>query len=592
VTRCCAFQTRLAIAGQKRRNQMEHQLTSMHRYIGTLFVLLSLFLSFGLSSSPSSANQHFQQIIERERHSLNYSNAFNFKPPRNISDFYKGVWESRGDAKRHKDSATHTASKDDHGAKPLFEFTEKTGHLLFQITNRATPLHKIDVVRGEMVLRNGIWTTDKTQHFMLQGLYFWEPGDLFLIANPLHSRQAPIIRDFMVSLNNDSTVGDAIAQAASIPKLIQDSIENSAETCYFQILFKAKPSLFQLDKGTKNDDEDSSAKPIMDVKGIMHSPNCNNVLVAEVSSIQFDTYYRKATNYVIMVTFVTCIQILLLIKQMEATNTQSAVAKVSLLTIGAQAVLDSYLCLIHLTAGIVIESVFNPYATASFFKFILFSIFEMRYLLLIFKARNPETFAAGWRAVRRKLGQLYIRFYTVIFTGFVAVYYFHGIFYLGLFMLYSIWVPQIFCNATQFHRSALLKKYVVGMTLTRLCIPMYFYGCPYNFLHVQPNYNLLYWLSAYLLLQVFVLFTQDLLGPRWFLPRKCLPEKYDYQRPVHVDVERGESKECVICMSVVLPNERDYMVTPCGHLFHQNCLEQWMEFKMECPTCRRPLPYP
>ena len=58
------------------------------------------------------------------------------------------------------------------------------------------------------------------------------------------------------------------------------------------------------------------------------------------------------------------------------------------------------------------ESVFNPYATAAFFKFVLFSIFEMRYLLLIFKARNPETFAAGWRAVRRKLGQLYIRFCT------------------------------------------------------------------------------------------------------------------------------------------------------------------------------------
>jgi hypothetical protein len=38
---------------------------------------------------------------------------------------------------------------------------------------------------------------------------------------------------------------------------------------------------------------------------------------------------------------------------------------------------------------------------------------------------------------------------TVIFTGFVVVYYFHGMFYLGLFMLYSIWIPQIFCNATQ-----------------------------------------------------------------------------------------------------------------------------------------------
>jgi hypothetical protein len=67
----------------------------------------------------------------------------------------------------------------------------------------------------------------------------------------------------------------------------------------------------------------------MDVKGIMHSPNCDSVLVAEVSSIQFDTYYRKATNYVIMVTFVTCIQILLLIKQMEATNTQSVRSRAS-----------------------------------------------------------------------------------------------------------------------------------------------------------------------------------------------------------------------------------------------------------------------
>jgi len=101
--------------------------------------------------------------------------------------------------------------------------------------------------------------------------------------------------------------------------------------------------------------------------------------------------------------------------------------------------MDSYLSLLHLTAGIIVgeissstsvffpdlylnsslsltkivtESVFNPYATASFVKFILFSIFEMRYLLFIFKARNPQTFAAGWRVVSRKLSQLYMRFCT------------------------------------------------------------------------------------------------------------------------------------------------------------------------------------
>ena len=33
-----------------------------------------------------------------------------------------------------------------------------------------------------------------------------------------------------------------------------------------------------------------------------------------------------------------------------------------------------------------------------------------------------------------------------------------------------------------------------------------------------------------------------------------------------------------------------YMVTPCDHLFHEICLSQWMDLKMECPVCRASLP--
>ncbi|GLI68171.1 hypothetical protein VaNZ11_012511 [Volvox africanus] len=62
--------------------------------------------------------------------------------------------------------------------------------------------------------------------------------------------------------------------------------------------------------------------------------------------------------------------------------------------------------------------------------------------------------------------------------------------------------------------------------------------------------------------------------------------------PDDADVETGHgSKECVICMNPVplLPfNAR--MLTPCGHFFHERCLTRWMEVKMDCPTCRRPLP--
>jgi hypothetical protein len=35
---------------------------------------------------------------------------------------------------------------------------------------------------------------------------------------------------------------------------------------------------------------------------------------------------------------------------------------------------------------------------------------------------------------------------------------------------------------------------------------------------------------------------------------------------------------------------RLYMVTPCRHVFHSNCLEGWMRFRLQCPICRENLP--
>ena len=55
----------------------------------------------------------------------------------------------------------------------------------------------------------------------------------------------------------------------------------------------------------------------------------------------------------------------------------------------------------------------------------------------------------------------------------------------------------------------------------------------------------------------------------------------------------GQNKEdldCVICMNTVDVSEKAYMVAPCEHVFHRDCLTQWMEVKMECPTCRTELP--
>jgi transmembrane E3 ubiquitin-protein ligase len=49
--------------------------------------------------------------------------------------------------------------------------------------------------------------------------------------------------------------------------------------------------------------------------------------------------------------------------------------------------------------------------------------------------------------------------------------------------------------------------------------------------------------------------------------------------------------ECSICYEPIDVRKRhDYMLAPCNHLFHRECLVQWMDVKMECPICRTSLP--
>ena len=135
--------------------------------------------------------------------------------------------------------------------------------------------------------------------------------------------------------------------------------------------------------------------------------------------------------------------------------------------------------------------------------------------------------------------------------------------------------------------------------------------------------------------QAALLLLQAHYGPRCFVPKFLLPPRYDYHRALTKkevaggsssprtpraaeppaatlgsnggeaetkeqpgvtdgDEETGHgSVECVICMNPVdVTRLKARMVAPCGHCFHPPCLQRWMEIKMECPVCRRPLPQP
>ncbi|KAH9608996.1 hypothetical protein KSS87_022695 [Heliosperma pusillum] len=290
------------------------------------------------------------------------------------------------------------------------------------------------------------------------------------------------------------------------------------------------------------------------LEGLMESPSadedgdCFSPLLLNATSVNIEVYYNKAVNYTLM-----------------------GAAKVSILMIGQQAIMDAYMCLLHLTAGILVESLFNAFATAAFFKFVVFSIFEMRYLLAIWKASRPANSGEGWEAMRRELSVLYSRFYGILLGGILVMYEFHSYLRPILLLMYSFWIPQIVTNIIRDSRKPLHPHYIVGMTITRLAIPLYVFGCPNNFMRIEPDKTWCVCLCTFMGFQSLVLLVQHYFGSRCFIPRQILPEKYSYYR--RFDQDSNRTTDCVICMASIDLSQRssDCMVITVWNIIHKAC---------------------
>ncbi|OVA12416.1 zinc finger protein [Macleaya cordata] len=52
-----------------------------------------------------------------------------------------------------------------------------------------------------------------------------------------------------------------------------------------------------------------------------------------------------------------------------------------------------------------------------------------------------------------------------------------------------------------------------------------------------------------------------------------------------------DSKACVICLDDFVPNH-EVLVTPCNHMFHEDCIVPWTKSQGRCPICRAALGEP
>lgn len=199
--------------------------------------------------------------------------------------------------------------------------------------------------------------------------------------------------------------------------------------------------------------------------------------------------------------------------------------------------------------------------------------------------------------------------------------------YVGTILMNSYWVPQFFRNTLKNRRRTLLWEFVIGTSLVRFIPVLYLCLVPSNPFKHGKDPVLVYVLTCWLLFQIFLLYLQARLGARFWVNDRWLPEQYNYHPVMSVsDLESGFASDilasmkphsagsnvsmcevdCAICMSSLsIPilassdtkEKKSYeammkecLVTPCHHIFHANCLESWMIYKLQCPVCRCALP--
>ncbi|KAJ5975863.1 hypothetical protein N7481_009570 [Penicillium waksmanii] len=268
-----------------------------------------------------------------------------------------------------------------------------------------------------------------------------------------------------------------------------------------------------------------------------------------------------------------------------------------------------------------------------------------------------RTTPATPRQVRADVGAMYGRFYFALFGMLIlSVWVFllptrmSAIYCRLLATVYlSFWVPQIYRNVMRNCRKALRWEFVVGQSILRLVPFLYFLTARENVLFIQTEWTTAFALAGWVWVQAWILASQDILGPRFFVPRGWAPPAYDYHPTLREnagpddDLEAGgnlsieslradkqdvvETKDddkqwskdrkrvmfdCAICMQdievPILPgptsaggssvtdgaasilSRRQYMVTPCRHIFHTACLESWMRLRLQCPICRDTIP--
>jgi hypothetical protein len=263
--------------------------------------------------------------------------------------------------------------------------------------------------------------------------------------------------------------------------------------------------------------------------------------------------------------------------------------------------------------------------------FIVFIFFDYRLLLYVWRYQNNREFQnLDEQALHNKVCKFQVRIYLIIVTYTYLMWRFFidvRFVFLNSFVL----LPQIIKNIRDTAQPLFDTNYLLFFAVPKYLVFFYLRAYHGNILEIRYYYIWPWAGLVIIFISLLLIYHQENYGSKFFLPKIFKKGHFEYfvemkelgkkqeallgsgnaesERPLDADV-------CGICLSSIFyPGEskmenqeveelqsnfikrmirrrgpRFLMRTPCNHVFHSSCLAHWMEIKMECPSCRAPLP--
>lgn len=310
---------------------------------------------------------------------------------------------------------------------------------------------------------------------------------------------------------------------------------------------------------------------------------------------------------------------------------------ISLITISENIIWNAYGCLCHFFLSLSLYSYYIQFGIPSFLFFLNFTIIDIRLLYKLWSLKFSAILHDSM-LLRRKLVQFYFVFYVIMFFSFFFVLKFYFDKTYVVIALLLTWIPQIVFNAYYQNKISMPILFIVITGLNRMFPSLYFRGYKHNFFDLSTDWLLIFSSIVIMLVTTLFMYSQTLYGSRWFLPEKYKGNLVDLYKTKEEALKLNpncDHSECLICLdqlfqtekTFLFPNDfvsngeneniqiitplykkkvvndimtsildfhersmnvhhKQFMMTPCNHIFHSNCLESWFKMKKECPSCR------